>query len=154
MQNGNEKRKKREKEEGVGSIRIFQLVAQFAYKRIAIVIKARSPLPCEVIATISLDAFSAPVINVYGSNEGRNAEETRLKSAVKMSRKKSQAKVYRDSIKRAIEKFDVFLQQKWRYLSFFYSLFYAIEFLNAIEKQNDLTCKLYKMLQLCNILVI
>lgn len=43
-------------------------------------------------------------------------EETRLKSAVKMSRKKPQAKVYRDSIKDAIEKFDVFLQRKWRYL--------------------------------------
>lgn len=38
---------------------IFQLVAQSAYKRIAIAIKARSLLPCEVIATISPDAFSA-----------------------------------------------------------------------------------------------
>lgn len=69
-----EKEKKREGRGSSFDPYIFQLVAQFAYKRIAIVIKARSPLPCEVIATISLDAFSAPVINVYGSNEGRNAE--------------------------------------------------------------------------------
>lgn len=96
------KKKKERAREGRGSSLdpyIFQLVA---YKRIAIVIKVHSLLSCEVIATISFDAFSAPVINVRGSNEGRCRTErrrVRLKSAAKVSRNKS--KVYRDSIKDA-----------------------------------------------------
>lgn len=73
-----EKTKRRKREKTLWILwNIFQLVAQFALQTlyIAIVIKARSLLYEEaILATISLDAFNAPVIKVRGKATREDVE--------------------------------------------------------------------------------
>lgn len=72
----------------------------FTYKRIVILIKARIILPCEVIATISLDAFSTSVINASRDSSEDDTNE-RFESVKESVSGEISAEINRDSINEA-----------------------------------------------------
>lgn len=131
-------KKEGEKEEKqIRSAYVFQLITQSAYKRIAILIKARTILPCEVIAAISPSAFSASIINASLLGDSSEDETNkRLESAKESVSRETSAEIDRDSINGATERLFVFITKMCEKIAscLFAKIFSA---LNALNNQND-----------------
>lgn len=77
-----EKERKNKKTDPIRQIVHTFSSTQSVYKRIAILIKARIILPCEVIATISLNAFSASIINASFLAKTKRMDDLNLRKSV------------------------------------------------------------------------
>lgn len=133
-------KKEGEKEEKqIRSAYVFQLITQSAYKRIAILIKARTILPCEVIAAISPNAFSASIINAsLLGDSGEDETNKRLESAKESVSRETSAEIDRDSINGTTERLFVFVfvtKMSEKIASCLFAKIFSA--LNALNNQND-----------------